>query len=1033
MDQIRYRGYAQSNGFDPINVPDSTRRIAEHGARVIRGMEAERDQLRRNRDEYGAAVERKNAQEAQNRETNNQFKARNRERYQEAVLRNQQLEITNAQTNANNLEKNLAALSGLSTTISKRLLDWQEERKKADIEEGTMLYYQNGVPLDQVEQFNQQEAAFIKTRDATNFTALQLAKSGNPPELVEQLRGLSQWKRYGYMIGLAQGSAKEWEGYLNDKLNSDNETQINLGESTLTPAQAGQSNDPTVLGAVTNVLRRQFISERGLMGANPALLNKYLFPTMKEGEEAVLKRWNGEMNRRKATALADEEGGILAKGLTPGLAGQSFNTYVSNMASVINPKTGFANGFDGARDQALTIIRSLAKSGDIPSGVLEDIQGTPIPGGGQTWGDKFPQLFSGLDDEIRDGIQADVRRQEAEEDAVENDRTEQLVAYLTNKGGATEAEKTMIEETYLSRGKPVPDIIKGLITVEKKSDQDATTYIESQLASGRGITLDELRTNGYSPSIILKYKDRVKDYEDKILKNPNYKAQVNALNLMLETNILGSATDRRPHWTLPLAKAEAERLLQSEYLNLVQGGQMSQAQALDNAAKKVRVLIDEGKPRSGNPKGVGPFALEVDSANPEAAKPNGGFRKYMSGPSANVQEARNAFKRIENATTLNANAFKQTVLLSDADFRQLEILRSNPSASFPPSIVYMANKARLSPWDIADGQLSAARKPLLTRPPEVQWSDQIDPKLRQLLYVDPSSNRTNRAFAGTQWNAAKVPNNWGVHVERAAAKYGLDPALLAGLLAHESAGWKANAVSSSGAVGLGQIMDNTLAEAGMTAKDRLDPVKSIYGAAKVFSGRLAAVNGDLTLALRAYNMGLAGATRNPGGYRGDAESIQYPSKVLKAAAIYGYGYGQGSPFRRQDTMNPRLAYRIGSLGYGSTGPHLDVKPVMVGSTDGRSGRNLPAYKAGTLDPYVLVKINGKLVPISKGSTTTDNDAKHRARGSFGHDYAAPDGTEVYLRNGARVVGSYKGDQGTDHTIIELPDGRRFQFLHGKNA
>jgi hypothetical protein len=46
------------------------------------------------------------------------------------------------------------------------------------------------------------------------------------------------------------------------------------------------------------------------------------------------------------------------------------------------------------------------------------------------------------------------------------------------------------------------------------------------------------------------------------------------------------------------------------------------------------------------------------------------------------------------------------------------------------------------------------------------------------------------------------------------------------------------------------------------------------------------------------------------------------------------------------------------------------------------------------------------------------------------DYAAPSGTPVRLKNGAQAVESFKGQGGTDHLIIELPDGRRFQFLHG---
>jgi hypothetical protein len=136
-----------------------------------------------------------------------------------------------------------------------------------------------------------------------------------------------------------------------------------------------------------------------------------------------------------------------------------------------------------------------------------------------------------------------------------------------------------------------------------------------------------------------------------------------------------------------------------------------------------------------------------------------------------------------------------------------------------------------------------------------------------------------------------------------------------------------------------------------------------------------------------------------------------------------------SPFNRPENLHPRLVYRIGSRGYGSTGPHLDVKPVVAGGTT--TSGSLPAMTANQLDQYVVVGTQQR--PLSQGTVTTDDDRKHRNRGSYGHDFAAPDGTPVYLKNGARVVATYKGDGGTDHTIIELPDGRRYQFLHGLNA
>ena len=146
-----------------------------------------------------------------------------------------------------------------------------------------------------------------------------------------------------------------------------------------------------------------------------------------------------------------------------------------------------------------------------------------------------------------------------------------------------------------------------------------------------------------------------------------------------------------------------------------------------------------------------------------------------------------------------------------------------------------------------------------------------------------------------------------------------------------------------------------------------------------------------------------------------------------------YDYSKPT-WRQSNNMNPQLVYRIGSLGYGSTGPHLDVKPVAIDSVYGDSSQT---YTEGDLDKLVKVKSNGKLVPLSQGTVTTADDASHRARGSYGHDYATPDGSsgqEVYLTNGAKVIENWvdpsANAEGSNRMVIELPNGKRYAFVHG---
>lgn len=171
---------------------------------------------------------------------------------------------------------------------------------------------------------------------------------------------------------------------------------------------------------------------------------------------------------------------------------------------------------------------------------------------------------------------------------------------------------------------------------------------------------------------------------------------------------------------------------------------------------------------------------------------------------------------------------------------------------------------------------------------------------------------------------------------------------------------------------------------------------------------------------------------------------------LRWASMRYWGYGhEGSRFNyaRQLDNNPVQVqrtsnttahwgspiYRIESRGYGSTGPHLDVKPVERGGVYGKRSMRM---KPQELDPYVGVQTASGVKPLSQGTTITSTDADHRARAnsSYGVDYAAPMGTQVVLRNGARVIENWQDPdpnaQGSVRTVIELPDGRRYAFVHG---
>ncbi len=119
-------------------------------------------------------------------------------------------------------------------------------------------------------------------------------------------------------------------------------------------------------------------------------------------------------------------------------------------------------------------------------------------------------------------------------------------------------------------------------------------------------------------------------------------------------------------------------------------------------------------------------------------------------------------------------------------------------------------------------------------------------------------------------------------IAQAAARNGIEPALLHGLIQQES-GFDPNARSSSGALGLTQLMPGTASSLGVS--DPLNPTQSIEGGARYLGEMLTKFGGNTADALAAYNAG-PGAVSQYGGVPPYAETQEYVNKVLGYAATY---------------------------------------------------------------------------------------------------------------------------------------------------
>jgi soluble lytic murein transglycosylase-like protein len=133
-----------------------------------------------------------------------------------------------------------------------------------------------------------------------------------------------------------------------------------------------------------------------------------------------------------------------------------------------------------------------------------------------------------------------------------------------------------------------------------------------------------------------------------------------------------------------------------------------------------------------------------------------------------------------------------------------------------------------------------------------------------------------RLRGGPAQRATTLPATpYDPYIDMVSRENGVDPSLVKAVALVES-GFNAQAVSSKGAQGLMQLMPKTAAQYGVT--NLRDPYQNLSAGAKHLRDLLDRYEGDVTLALAAYNAG-SGAVTRYGGVPAYAETRDYVKKV----------------------------------------------------------------------------------------------------------------------------------------------------------
>jgi hypothetical protein len=997
MDQVNYRGYARSVGFDPVKAPtEGLRQMAARDDRIIRGMDKNRQEIKQVRDEYGASLERKLNAEQQDRDKNYRWKQQLRENRFKAQQANNATRIKSAATKGDNAVSMLEGLTQFSSTIAETVTEIKKQQADQDKLNGYLELMENGglSPRQQADIDNT-KALLNQAGEAQDKIVDGLQARNVNPSVVTKLLTGNKNRDIGRVQAHMEIITAEFPAFLQEQYE-----QQNLH----TAAERA---------AATPQLLETYLKQNQVFGLRYEFMGEHLMK-MRGAINAQVESARRSDVANQSSMMRDDATSNFIRTKDGAALTEAFNMISRSYDSDGRTPMGRA----AAKNEIYKLLAdtTLFSKADVDR-ILNEAQTDQ-----GSWRDRFPRDYDNLISQRT----IDEEREHQARDTQENRRGKEaekgLLEWVKNEwDGSEETLKSIIQKAK-EEGIPTDRLQVYLANTNEQQNEDY--WNEQFQAAAEDGTLDSEDVNapGVPFEVREKWATEAKRMSDARNDTGVSKEEVKSeFSTALKFNLRGESTAREAHFSHVSATNFALKEYYRRFKSYSKNGTMSPSEAAQKARTDVLNMIQNKS---------GPFTVtgSIDAEGTQAF-----YNKFTPGNHAGaatglkaINTAAAAAEFSKDPTVMNRANLVSTGVIANIAQR----LEAGGGVSIPPVFheYAKASKGQYTAEDIVNAQLKKHGYTQQIQPGAVQSVKQSinDPRLQRIFEANRlTQDNLNTAIIGSGNAPATVrvgTSGFQDVIALGQASGFQFPQVMAGMWALES-GW---GKYHSGKNNVFNIKDFSGGGGTLKNGSRWRDYGSVLESAQDFT--------ELMKDKR-YAPGLAKA-RTPrqaleaiatAGYAGGEST--YVDKVLRVMRGQGVNVDQpfattSSPTRNQGHMTPTLAYITSDIGPTSTGEHLDVKDV----TGAR-------FQENALDNFVEVA-DPEFGRISLGSLKQklpgrgDSFDQHLARGSHGIDYPTAKGSKLFIKNGARVVSKTTTVHG-DKVVIQLPDGRRFSFLHGK--